>query len=276
MLIVKKLRSAYDLSISSNSLIQSERDYVHFYLAIRSIIFKLSKGEAPDTAKMNATVISMIEDALISDGVEEVFKINKNSSESSVDIFSDIYLEKINRIKLPNTRIKLLQRLLSQAIGEYKKTNLIKGVDFSKKLKNLIDLYNERKDFEISKIDVLDDLAEKFASLFRELQGDRSSYYELGISFEEKAFYDILKSVAMKYDFEYPEDKFILLAKEVKSIVDDKARYTDWAQKLDIKAELKVDLILTLDRLGYPPVPKDEVFQEIFIQAENFKRYLSY
>jgi type I restriction enzyme R subunit len=225
---------------------------------------------------MNATVISMIEDALISDGVEEVFKINKNSSESSVDIFSDIYLEKINRIKLPNTRIKLLQRLLSQAIGEYKKTNLIKGVDFSKKLKNLIDLYNERKDFEISKIDVLDDLAEKFASLFRELQGDRSSYYELGISFEEKAFYDILKSVAMKYDFEYPEDKFILLAKEVKSIVDDKARYTDWAQKLDIKAELKVDLILTLDRLGYPPVPKDEVFQEIFIQAENFKRYLSY
>ncbi|MBT7931720.1 DUF3387 domain-containing protein, partial [Candidatus Woesearchaeota archaeon] len=38
-------------------------------------------------------------------------------------------------------------------------------------------------------------------------------------------------------------------------------------------AELKVDLILTLAEHGYPPVPKDEVFKEIFEQAENFKKY---
>ena len=275
MSTVIRLRSAYNLSISSNSLEQSERDYVHFYIAIRSIIFKLSKGEAPDIAKMNTTVIKMIEDALISDGVEEIFKIDEHSADKSVDIFSDRYLEKIDKIKLPNTKIKLLQRLLSQAIVEYKITNLIKGVDFSKKLKNLVDLYNERKDFEISKSHVLEDLAEQFASLFRELQGDRNSFYELGINFQEKAFYDILKSVAEKYDFDYPEDRLIVLSKEVKSIVDDKSKYTDWSRKFDIKAELKVDLILTLDRLGYPPVPKDEVFQEIFNQAENFKLYLA-
>jgi type I restriction enzyme R subunit len=273
--IVKKLRSAYDLSISSNSLVQSERDYVHFYIAIKSILFKLSKGEAPDTAKMNSTVIKMIDEALISDGVEEIFKIDEKSVDKPIDIFSELYLERIGRIKLPNTKIKLLQRLLSQAIGEYKKTNLIKGVDFSKKLKNLVDLYNERKDFEISKIDVLEDLADRFTALFHELQEERSSFTALGIDFEEKAFYDILKTVAEKYKFEYPEEKLILLAKEVKSIVDDKAKYTDWSKKADIKAELKVDLILTLDKSGYPPVPKDEVFQEIFEQAENFKRYIA-
>jgi type I restriction enzyme R subunit len=275
MSTVIRLRSAYNLSISSNSLTHHERDYVHLYIAIRSIIFKLSKGEAPDTAKMNATVIRMIEDALISDGVEEIFKIDENSSDKAIDIFDDAYLEKIGRIKLPNTKIKLLQRLLSQAITEYKKTNLIKGVDFSKKLKNLVDLYNERKDFEISKSDVLEDLAGRFTALFHELQDERSSFTALGIDFEEKAFYDILKSVAEKYKFEYPEEKLIVLAQEVKLIVDDKAKYTDWSKKADIKAELKVDLILTLDKLGYPPVPKDEVFQEIFEQAENFKRYIA-
>jgi type I restriction enzyme R subunit len=275
MSTVIRLRSAYNLSISSNSLTQSERDHVHFYMAIRSIIFKLSRGEAPDTAKMNATVIKMIEDALISDGVEEIFKIEENAPDNSIDIFSDKYLEKIDKIKLPNTKIKLLQRLLSQAIAEYKKTNLIKGVDFSKKLRNLVDLYNERKDFEISKSDVLEDLADRFTALFHELQDEKNSFTALGIDFEEKAFYDILKSVAQKYEFEYPEDKLIILAQEVKSIVDDKAKYTDWSKKADIKAELKVDLILTLDKLGYPPVPKDEVFQEIFEQAENFKRYIA-
>lgn len=273
--IVKKLRSAYALSISSKSLEQSERDYVYFYIAIKSILFKISKGEAPDTAKMNSIVIKMIEEALISDGVEEIFRIGGDSVDKPIDIFSDVYLERIDRIKLPNTKIKLLQRLLSQAIGEYKKTNLIKGVDFSKKLKNLVDLYNERKDFEISKSHVLEELAERFASLFHELQGERNSFYELGINYQEKAFYDILKSVAFKYEFEYPEEKLIELAREVKSIVDDKARYTDWSLKFDIKAELKVDLILCLDRMGYPPVPKDEIFQEIFHQAENFKNYFS-
>ena len=79
-----------------------------------------------------------------------------------------------------------MQRLLSQAIAEYKKTNLIKGVDFSKKLKNVGDLYNERKDFEISTSDVLEDLAGRFTALFHELQDERSSFTALGIDFEEK------------------------------------------------------------------------------------------
>jgi type I restriction enzyme R subunit len=270
---VKKLRAAYELVISNDSLSAKERDYVHFYSAIKSIIFKLSKGEAPDSAKMNRTVLSMIEEALISDGVEEILKLDTSSVDNSVDIFSNYYLEKIEQVKLPNTKIKLLQRLLSKAIGEYRKVNLVKGVDFSRKLKTLIDTYNKRVDFEVSKIHVLDDLASRFTQLFQDLQADRNSFTALGINYEEKAFFDILMSVAEKYEFEYPQDKLLVLAKEVKAIVDDKAKYTDWSTKVDIKAELKVDLILTLDRLGYPPVPKDEVFYEIFEQAENFRKY---
>ena len=41
----------------------------------------------------------------------------------------------------------------------------------------------------------------------------------------------------------------------------------------DIKAELKMDLILVLAEYGYPPVTNDEVFKEILEQAENFKKY---
>ncbi|KMQ76092.1 type I restriction enzyme endonuclease domain-containing protein [Marinobacter subterrani] len=50
-----------------------------------------------------------------------------------------------------------------------------------------------------------------------------------------------------------------------------KVKYTDWNQREDIKAELKVDLILLLGKHGYPPVDRDEVYKEIFEQAENFK-----
>ena len=55
--------------------------------------------------------------------------------------------------------------------------------------------------------------------------------------------------------------------------MDDKAQYTDWSQREDIKAELKVDLILALAKHGYPPVANDEVYKEILEQAENFKKY---
>lgn len=272
--ITKKLRSAYDLCCASEKITQRERDYIHFYFAIKSIIHKLTKGDAPDTAQMNERVRQMIQEALISEGVEEIFKLDKNKPEDNADIFSDEYLAKIEKIKLPNTKIKLLQKLLAKAIDEFKKTNRIKGVDFSKKLKKLIELYNERKDFDVFQSHVLDDVADKFADLFKQLQEERKSFEGLGIDFEEKAFYDILKAVAEKYKFEYPEDKLIILSQEIKKIVDDKARYTDWSARDNIKAELKVDLILTLDKHGYPPVPKDEVFKEIFEQAENFKKYL--
>nr|MBI1228542.1 HsdR family type I site-specific deoxyribonuclease [Cytophagales bacterium] len=47
----------------------------------------------------------------------------------------------------------------------------------------------------------------------------------------------------------------------------------DESKREDIKAELKVDLIILLAENDYPPVDRDEVYKEIFEQAENFKRY---
>ncbi len=84
--LVKRLKAAYDICAGSEKLTQKQRDYTHFYLAIRSIVFKLTVGEAPDTAQMNAKVREMIKDALLSDGVDELFKIGQEN-ETEQDIF---------------------------------------------------------------------------------------------------------------------------------------------------------------------------------------------
>lgn len=270
--LVKRLKAAYDICSGSDALTQPERDRIHFYFAVRSIVFKLTKGDAPDTAQMNAKVREMIKDALQSDGVEEVFKMGDEDS-TEVDLFSDDYLAKIEKIKLPNTKIKLLQQLLERAIAEFKKTNKAKGTDFSKQFKALVDKYNERKEDSVLVSEVLDDFANEIIGLFHDLQTEKASFADLGIDFEEKAFYDILKSLAVKYDFTYPEDKLLALAKDVKGVVDDKTQYTDWNNRDDIKAELKVGLIMLLHQHGYPPVDRDEVYKDIFEQAENFKQH---
>ncbi len=221
---------------------------------------------------MNARVREMIKAALQSDGVEEIFKMGEDHGKE-VDIFADDYLARIEKIKLPNTRIKLLQQLLARAINDFKKVNKIKGTDFSKKFKALVEKYNERKEQDVLVSNVLEDFTDEIIDLFHTLKKEKESFSDLGIDFEEKAFYDILKSLTIKYDFEYPEDKLLSLAKEVKRIVDDKSRFTDWNERDDIKAELKVELILLLAKHKYPPVDRDEVYKEIFEQAENFKRY---
>jgi len=135
--LVKRLKAAYDICAGSEKLTQIERNYTHFYLAVRSIVFKLTKGNAPDTSQMNAKVREMIKDALQSDGVEEIFKLGEEA-ETEQDIFDEDYLAKINKIKLPNTKIKLLQQLLAKVIGEIKKVNRVKGIDWLCSLKWLL------------------------------------------------------------------------------------------------------------------------------------------
>lgn len=273
MALVKRLKAAYDIcSGDSEAFTQKERDTIHFYLAVRSIIYKLTKGEAPDAAQMNARVNEMIHEALQSEGVEEIFKMDEAQAKE-VNIFDDDYLAKIEKIKLPNTKIKILQQLLAKAIDDFGKVNKAKGVDFSKKFKALVDKYNERKESDVLVSEVLEEFTAEIIDLIHELKEEHESFEDLGITFEEKSFYDILKALTVKYDFEYSEEELLTLSKAVKVVVDDKTKYTAWDKRDDIKAELKADLIILLADHNYPPVDRDEVYKEIFEQAENFKRY---
>ena len=272
MAAVKRMKLAFNLCSSSENLSTNDRELIHFYCAVRSILFKLTTGEAPDIAQMNARVKQMLEGAIQSDGIEELFETGKHIS---VDIFSEEYINKINAIQLPNTKVKLLRKLLVQAIDEFKKVNKIMGVEFSDRLKRIVDAYNNRRKDEAFANEVLDDVAEQLAQLLDDLKKEKNSFIGMGIDYEEKAFYDILKAVAKKYEFDdkYEEDKMIELARRIKIVVNDQAKYTDWATREDIKANLQFDLAILLDEFGYPPVTIDDVYKEVLEQAENFKKY---
>ena len=268
---VRRMKKAFNLCSSSENITKNDKDKINFYIAIRSILFKLTKGDAPDITTMNHHVAQLINEAIKADGVEELFQVGKNVN---FDIFTPEYLEKINAIQLPNTKIKILQQLLQQVISDYKRTNKIKAMEFSERMKKLVEEYNNRHldDFTVQ---VLDEVTKQLNELLNDIQKDKEHFKELGISFEEKAFYDILVSCAQKFHFEnqYPDDQMKELAKKVKALVDDKTRYTDWDQRIDVKAEMEADLMILLDENGYPPVPRNEVYNEVFEQAENFKKY---
>ncbi len=270
MAAVRKMKQAFNLCSSSEQFTNADIEKVHFYQAVRSVLFKLTKGEAPDISQMNVKVRKLLDSAIQSDGIEELFETGKHID---VDIFSDAYMARIEKIPMPNTKIKALQRLLSYAIEEFKRVNKIKSIEFAERMKAVVETYNNRRKDEAFANEVLDDVANQLADLIQELKAERNSFNSIGIDYEEKAFYDILFAVSKKYEFEYPNDKMIVLSKEIRVVVDDKAKYTDWSTREDIKANLQVDLIILLDKYGYPPVTIDDVYKEVLEQAENFKKY---
>ena len=142
MAAVRKMKQAFNLCSSKEQFTNADIDKVHFYQAVRSVLFKLTKGEAPDSSQMNAKVRELLDSAIQSDGIEELFETGKHID---VDIFSDAYMARIEKIPMPNTKIKALQRLLSYAIEEFKRVNKIKSIEFAERMKAVVENYNNRR-----------------------------------------------------------------------------------------------------------------------------------
>ena len=270
----KKMKAAFAICCNSDLISKEEDDDIHFFFAVRSIIFKLTKGDSADATKMNRHVAGMIKDALISETVEEIANIGVNA-ESEIDLLSSEYMKRLSQLPEKNTKVKLMEQLLKKVIESVRKVNKQKGVDFTQRLEDIVKRYNDRSDDAALANDVIDDVVQQMLDLMEDVKDSRTAGDEIGLSFQEMAFFDILKAVAIKYDFiaDFPDDKLSELAKQVKVLVEQQATVADWNNRDDIKAELKMNIIILLATAGYPPKIHDEVFKEILEQAENFKRH---
>ncbi len=270
----KKMREAYNICCNSEQITTKEDNDIHLFFAVRSVIFKLIRGEAPDATKMNKRVAEMIKDALTSEAVEEIANIGVASDEE-IDLLSADYMKRLSQIPYKNTKVKLMEQLLKQVIESLRNVNKAKGVDFTKRLEEIVKKYNDRSDDAALANDVIDDVVEQMVNLMSEVNEVRNAGESIGLDFKEMAFFDILKSVAVKYDFisEFSDEKLTDLAKQVKQLVEQQATVADWSNRSDLQAELKMNIIVLLAAAGYPPKIHDEVFKEILEQAENFKRH---
>ena len=119
--------------------------------------------------------------------------------------------------------------------------------------------------------------------ILHDLQVDRNSFRKMGLTFEEKAFYDILVMMRDEFHFVYGEDKerdgivindrCMALAKKIKEIVDTKSSFADWLNNQNVRDQLKFDVKICLVKNGSPPQYSPEVFRKVMEQVENFKEH---
>lgn len=269
--LTRRMKVAFNIVLPSGILEQNEINKAQFYLAIRSIIYKQTKGDAPDAEVMNQVVEEMVKNAISCNGVENIINNNK-----SIDLFSDDFIKQMNSVKLPISKFNALLKLIKRAIKEYGKINKVKSVDFEERIKQVVDKYNTRDKLVFTSEvveDFVNNLSDELLRIFKDLEEDKKSFNMLGISYEEKAFYDILIKVRDDHNFKFEEKKCIELAKKIKMLVDDKSQYADFFKRNDIKNQLNMDLTVLLYKSGYPPEWDEEVFNKVMEQAENFKKY---
>ena len=149
-------------------------------------------------------------------------------------------------------------------------------MEFDKRLRAVVENYNNRDNLVFTSevvADFINGLSDELVKIFADLQTDKTSFESMGITYEEKAFYDILVKVRDDHGFKYEDEKCLVLAKKIKELIDDKSQFADWANRDDIKSQLNMELTVLLYESGYPPEWDEEIFEKVMEQAENFKKW---
>ena len=283
---VKRMRSAYDICQPSGELGEEESALAQCFMAIAGFVRKMSGTSEVDTDTMNRRVSKMVEEALKYNEVESVLEDGEQE-----DIFSPEYFEKLSDVKMPASKLELLVKMLRKQIKEYSKTNQMAAKKFQEMLEETIKQYHERRKHltaeeageaqEHATEDIIRNATEQALRILKDMNADRESFRKIGLTFEEKAFYDILMALRDEYNFEYGEDRTIdgvvindkckSLAKKIKEIIDTKSSFADWLNNQIVRDQLKFDIKVCLIKNGYPPQYSPEVFRKVMEQVENFE-----
>ncbi len=283
---VKRMRNAYDICQPSGNLTEEESALAQCFMAIAGFVRKMSGTSEVDTETMNRKVSQMVEEALKYNKVESILEEGEEE-----DIFSPEYFEKLSDVKMPASKLELLIKMLRKQITEYMKTNQAAAKKYREMLEETIRIYHERRKHltaeeagetqENASEEIIKSATEQALKILKEMQTDRESFRKMGLTFEEKAFYDILMMLRDKYNFEYGEDKVIdgivvndkcrILAKKVKEIIDVKSSFADWLNNQYVRDQLKYDIKVCLIKNKYPPQYSSEVFSKVMEQVEGFK-----
>lgn len=283
---VKRMRKAYDLCQPSGELGEDESALAQCFMAIAGMVYKMNGTDAPDTDTMNRRVAKMVEEALKYNHVESILEYGEE-----MDIFGPEFTERLADIKMPASKLEMLIKLLRNQITEYSKVNQIASKKFQEMLEATIKDYHERRKFlseeeagatqEETAESIIQTATEQAMEILKGMKADRESFRKLGLTFEEKAFYDILIALRDKNNFVYGEDKEIdgvvinekckKLARRIREIIDTKSSFADWINNQRVRDQLKQDIKICLVKNGYPPKYTPEVFREVMEQVENFE-----
>ncbi len=261
--LTKQLKDAYVVAIGI--LDEDYKKKVLYYLAVRHFVQKVERGNLPTNItpeSINKHVEELIAEAIKGDEVEILTKVEDTEQNRDIwDLLSEEKVEKLRQSQPPHVFIKIMERLLKEAVREYRGYNLVKAKEYSERLRKLLEAYNTREDDLKTDMTIVGLIA-----FSQEMVEDEAYAKKNNLTGRERAFYDAL--VANKSAVELMSDDILrVMAMELKAIVEEYAT-VDWSKKKDTRARMRMQIKRLLKKYNYPPDYTEEAISRVVDQAE--------
>lgn len=259
--ITRRLKEAF--IVAAGILNDEYKTRILYYISVRHYIMKLDyEGYKFNTEEINKHVEELISEAIKGDEVKVLSQVSEEKEKIKVwELLSEDSIEKIRKTNPPHIFIKIMQKLLNEAIKEYKQYNLIKSNEYSEKLRWLLDRYNTREDASIINKTILG-----LVDFSREMVEDKTNAEKNNLKGREKAFYDALvkeeSAVRMMQD-----GVLYQIAQELKDVVQEYAT-VDWSKKKTTQARMRMQIKKLLQKYNYPPEYREGAVERVIKQAE--------
>ena len=239
---------------------RDEKKDIYYYLAIRSYILKLRTREGTvSTKEMNEYVSKLLADAIKGDEVKVLTK--STDSINVIDLLSKDKIEELRKQNPPLVFVEIVKKLLERAISESRKYNYFKSQEYSKRLRKILEKYNNRDNMFMPETTIVD-----LVNFAGEMVSNEEEINKLGIHGRERAFYDAL--IRDKSAQELLNDETLkLIAHELKDVVEEYS-LIDWDLKEATRARMRIKIKECLAKYNYPPEYTQTAINDVIKQAE--------
>ena len=221
-------------------------DEVGFLQAVKARLVKFGdggSGDATDSVRMETTIRQVIDKALVSDKVIDIYDA-AGIKKPDISILSDEFLQEVRELPHKNIALELLRKLLNDELTARARRNLVQSRHLLELLDNALKRYHNRA---VSAVEVI----EEMISLSKSIRSADKEAGELGLTDYEYAFYTAVANNDSAREL-MQKNKL----RELAVVLTQKVRENttlDWNIKESVRAQLRVIIKRTLRKYGYPP-----------------------
>ena len=176
-------------------------------------------------------------------------------------LFDEAFQKEIRKMKEKNLAVKLLERLLKERIHQYQRTNVVQSKKFS-------DLLNMALSNYLKGMLTNEEVIEELLKMAEEIKQNEEESNKLGLTVEEKAFYDALSSPEGIREA-YTDEQFVALTRELTEQLR-KNRTIDWNRKESVRAKMRVLVKRLLKKYKYPPEGQEKALETVMEQCNKW------
>ena len=238
-------------------LSDKDKTEVCYMDALRVMMARLAKKGKIAKHEINERIGELLRQSIKSDGVINLFGDKK----LEFSIFDEAFMQEIRNMKERNLAVELLTKLLKEKIATSKKTNVIKSDLFS-------DMLNQSLSNYLKGLLTNEEVVEELIKLAEQIKNSDKEGESLGLTAEEKAFYDAL-STPEGVRQAYSDEEFISMTKELTEELQ-KNRTIDWNRKASARAKMRVMVKRLLKKYKYPPKHAEKALETVMRQCEHW------